>query len=309
MTQLIATTVIRGSSQGESHGGIFLANLESGQLLHPVDWNTADIDWRGHGRERGLRGIAFHGDHIYIAASNELLVFDQTFKPVASYCNPYLKNCHEICVFGHHLFAASTGCDSILGFNLDEKIFDFAFKVGYDGMVFSARRYDPGTDDGPLLVSKLHINNVFCDKGGMYVSGHRTSALLKFGGKSIGVATTLPEAANNARPFRDGVLFIDTAASAVRFERPDAGVALPVARPIAVSPDGEASRDDAVARQGYGRGLCVIGEDAIAVGSSPATITVYDLSVPEATAACNLSLDARTAIHSIAVWPHAWPGT
>ena len=307
MAQLIATTVIRGSKQGESHGGVFLCDLDTGQVLQPITWDAADIDWRGRGRERGLRGIAFHEGHVYIAASDELLVFDQSFNPVASYRNPYLKNCHEICLFGHHLFMASTGCDSILGLNLDAKVFDFAFKVGFDGMVFSSRRFDPMTDDGPLLVNKLHINNVFCDKGGMFISGHRTGALLKFGGKSIGIATTLPEDANNARPFNDGVLFIDNGAGAVRFESPDAGFALPVARPIAVAVAGVETHDDAVARQGFGRGLCVIGENQIAAGSSPATIAVYDLAKQQATAACNLSSDIRTAVHGLAVWPYSWP--
>ena len=84
MNKLIATSVVRGSNQGESHGGVFLINLETDEILQPVDWNTVDIDWQGRGWDRGLRGIEFHAGNVYIAASDELFVFDQSFNIVAS---------------------------------------------------------------------------------------------------------------------------------------------------------------------------------------------------------------------------------
>jgi hypothetical protein len=56
---LIATSVVRGSEQGQSHGGVYLID-PSAQAVHQVlDWNTADIDWTGRGWDRGLRGVAF----------------------------------------------------------------------------------------------------------------------------------------------------------------------------------------------------------------------------------------------------------
>ena len=50
MTSLIATSVVRGSNQGESHGGIYLINLETEEILNPVDWDKIDIDWQGRGK-------------------------------------------------------------------------------------------------------------------------------------------------------------------------------------------------------------------------------------------------------------------
>ena len=41
-------------------------NLDTDEILQPVDWNTMDIDWQGRGWDRGLRGIEFHEDQIYI---------------------------------------------------------------------------------------------------------------------------------------------------------------------------------------------------------------------------------------------------
>ena len=307
MAILIATSSLRGGDPGESHGGVYLINLQTGQVLKPVDSSAVDVDREGRGRERGLRGIACHRDRVYIATGEELLVFDQAFNAVASFRNAYLQNCQEICVFERHLFMASAGFDAILGFNLETESFDWAFRIVTDGRVFGARRFDPNGDEGPLLVDKLQLNNVHCEKGGMYVSGKRTGALLRFGGDRVGVKTTLPEGVHNARPYRDGVLFNDTEAGALRFESPTSRTAFPVPRfpPEKVSHAG--TDGSGGARAGYGRGLCVISDHEAAAGSAPATISIYDLDAGKAVKAVNLSLDARNAIHGVEVWPYAWP--
>ena len=307
MANLIATSIVRGSSRGECHGGVYLINLEANRILQPVSWNSVDIDWRGREGERGLRGVAFHGDRIYVAACNELLVFDPAFNPVASFRNSYLKQCREICVFERHLFVTSGGYDCILGFNLETEAFDWALKIVTDGRTFGARRFSPDGDDGPLPVDKLSLNNVHCEQGGMYISGMRTRALLRFSGKSVGVMTTLPEGVHNARPFRDGILFNDTRAKAVRFESPASRKVLPVPR---LAPERLTHTDwseAGTAQPGFGRGLCVVSDNEIAAGSSPSTITVYDLAEEKAVKVVNLSLDARSAIHGIEVWPYEWP--
>ena len=79
MTVLVATSVVRGTRQGESHGGVYLIDLEKQRAKQTIDWNTADIDWQGRGWDRGLRGIAFDGDRVFIAASDELFEYDKSF--------------------------------------------------------------------------------------------------------------------------------------------------------------------------------------------------------------------------------------
>lgn len=307
MANLIATSVLRANKPGESHGGVYLINLDSNRILKPVDWNALDTGRQGGGSERGLRGIACHGDKIYIAASDELIVFDQAFNAVASFRNAYLEDCQDICVFERHLFLASAGYDAILGFNLETETFDWALRIVTDGRVFGARRFDPNGDEGPLLINKLGLGKVHCEPGGMYVSGTRTGALLRFSGERVGVRATLPQGAHDARPFRDGILFNDTKAGAVRFESPGARMALPLPR----LPSHQETQGNAVgarsARSAFGRGLCVVSEREIAAGSSPATISIYDLDAGEAVKAVNLSPDGRQAIHGIEVWPYPWP--
>ena len=54
MTKLVATSVVRGSQQGESHGGVFLIDFEQRDCQQVIDWNRGDIDWEGRGADRGL---------------------------------------------------------------------------------------------------------------------------------------------------------------------------------------------------------------------------------------------------------------
>ena len=77
LPKLIATSVVRGSQQGESHGGVFTLDFERQIVEQRVDWNTSAINFEGRGADRGLRGISFHDGNILIAASDELFVYNQ----------------------------------------------------------------------------------------------------------------------------------------------------------------------------------------------------------------------------------------
>ena len=78
--KLVTTSVVRGSHQGESHGGVYLIDLEQREVRQAIDWNKGDIDWQGRGWDRGLRGIAFDGELVYIAASDELFAYTPDFR-------------------------------------------------------------------------------------------------------------------------------------------------------------------------------------------------------------------------------------
>ena len=306
MVKLVATSVVRGSCRGESHGGIYIVDLEEERVYQPVDWNTMDIDWQGRGWDRGLRGIAFYNDRVFIAASDMLLECNANFELVASHRNHYLKLCHEICVHGQHVFITSTAFDSILGFNLKRNAFDIALMLKTDGANLSVGRYNPNSDKGPLPMNKLHINSVFCEQGGMYVSGLRTKGLLLYNGNRVGISTTLPAGTHNTRPFREGILFNDTQSDAVRYATrtgiDDCAFGVPL------YPESDLRNtdmdDSRIARQGFGRGLCAISDTLIAAGSSPATIALYDLEQKEMVKAINISMDIRNTIHGLEVWPY-----
>jgi hypothetical protein len=304
VTTLIATSVIRGSSQGESHGGVYLLDLEQGRAALAIDWNTAGIDWQGRGWDRGLRGIAFDGDRVFIAASDELFVYTPDFELVDSFRSPFLKHCHEIVRHQRRLFLTSTAYDSILGFDLDENRFSWGLHITAYADEFKARPFNPRGQRGPSPDNKLHLNNVYCNEKGMYISGLRTRGLLHYSGRRIAVFVNLPEGSHNARPWRDGVLFNDTELNAVRYVTPELNRVFQVPHYPADQLTHTDMDDSRIARQSYARGLCTIDGGLIASGSSPSTITLHDVESMKTTLSVNLSMDIRNAIHGLEVWPY-----
>ncbi len=304
--KLVTTSVVRGSHQGESHGGIYLIDLDAREVRQALDWNTAGIDWQGRGWDRGLRGIAFDGNSVYVAASDELLAYTPDFHAIGSWRNPYLKHCHEISVWERTLFLASTGFDSVLAFDLDRKEFSWAMQVVTHQFRFLGRRFDPRKEDGPLMLNKLHVNNIHCTQGGMYIAGLRTGGMLLFNGREIRMAVELPPGTHNARPFRDGVLFNDTEANVLRYVGRDGQEdrAMRVPTYPAESLQNREMDQSGVARQGFARGLAELSDSLVAGGSSPSTVSIYDLPRKQLVQSVSLTMDVRNAIHGLEVWPY-----
>ncbi len=304
MTTLIATSVIRGSVQGDSHGGVYLVDLDRQRVKQTIDWNATDIDWQGRGWDRGLRGIAFDDERVFIAASDELFAYTPDFELIASYRSPYLKHCHEICRYERRLFLTSTGFDSILGFDLDENRFSMGLHITKKREQLGLQSYDPNDKRGPAAGNEYHLNSVYCDSRGMFISGLRTEALLVYGGRRLEKIADLPRGAHNARPYRDGIVFNDSEADVVRFVASDTQRVFQIPR----YPDEQLTHteldDSRIARQAFGRGLCAINDHVIATGSSPSTITLHDLDSMKTTLSINLTMDIRNAVHGLELWPY-----
>lgn len=304
--KLVTISVVRGSNQGESHGGLYLIDIESREVRQSLDWNTASIDWQGRGWDRGLRGIAFDGEVVYIAASDELFAFSPDFRPLGSWRNAYLRHCHEIAVHERRLFLTSTGFDSILAFDLDRREFSWALHVLTHEFRFKGIAFDPRRQDGPLELNKLHLNSVHCTQGGMYITGLRTGGMLLYNGEKVQMAVELPPGSHNARPFRDGVLFNDTEADALRYAGRGEGLedrAFKVPRYATELLLNQGLDASGIARQAFARGLCALPGNVVAGGSSPSTVSVYDLAANQRLLSVNLTMDVRNAIHGLALWP------
>jgi hypothetical protein len=305
---------VRGSRQGESHGGVYLVDFEHDRAAQLLDWNAMGIEWQGRGWDRGLRGIEFDGETVYIAASDELFAYTPEFRLIGSWRNGYLKHCHEISRRERMLFLTSTGFDSILGFDLDRKEFSWGLHVSAQGEGFAARLFDPAFPGGPAPSNELHLNNVHCAGSGMHISGLRTAGIVLFDGRELQRWVQLPAGVHNARPFRDGVLFNDTHSDVVRFASRSGGDrAFKVPRFPPETLTHVSEEDSRLARQAFGRGLCIVDDETIACGSSPSTITLHDLRPGGSSRMATLTHDVRNAIHGLEVWPFGWrenlPGT
>ena len=140
------------------------------------------------------------------------------FELIASYRNPYLRHCHEICIKDQLLFLTSTGFDSLLVFHLESREFIWGLYLSKNGQEWIGQRFDPRTKGGPPFVNNYHINMVIVNDDGVYFSGLNTGALLALSSK-MGVTEycSLPKGCHNARPHLGGVLFNDTRSDVVRY--------------------------------------------------------------------------------------------
>ena len=128
--------------------------------------------------------------------------------------------------------------------------------------------------------------------------------------KEIQMAVTLPSGTHNAQPFRDGVLFNDSQDDVLRYTGRGDGAedrAMAVPRYAGGQLEHLAATTDGVARQGFARGLCALNDQVVAGGSSPSTISLYDLAGNEALLSVNLTMDVRNSIRGLEIFPD-WIG-
>ena len=308
LPKLVASSVVRGSEKGQSHGGVYLIDFAEQRVEQKIDWNTGDIDFSGRGWDRGLRGLEFTDDAIWIAASDELFCYSPDFELIDSYRNDYLRHCHEICRRDNLLFLTSTGFDSILAFDLSQRVFVWGLYLSKNGQDWIGQAFDPRTRGGPAFVNSYHLNMVRVDQDGVSFSGLNTQALLALSSDlSVSEICSLPRGCHNAMPYQGGILLNDTAADVVRYVSRSADqVSIPVPTFATEELEFRGVDDSRIARQGFGRGLCVINDRLIAAGSSPSTVSIIDISEGKRLTAVNLTMDIRNAIHGLECWPEQW---
>jgi hypothetical protein len=315
---VVFSSVVRSTNKGESHGGLYLADLATGTTVQVLDWGDASIDWEGRGGDRGLRGIAFHRDRMFVAASDEIFVYDATFRLQTSFRNRYLKRCHEIAIAGDRLYVTSTGFDSVLEYDLEASVFVRGHCLRYPARWRNRRKlhlrprpryfvFDPTGDEGPPAGDTCHINNVSVENESLYVSGTGLGHLWRIKDRGLERYAQVPYGSHNARLFRGGVLLNHTATDRIAFTTRSGTIrkSFPAAtydERLLVHSDLPSDR----ARPSFARGLAVL-RDLVIGGSSPGTVTLYGFEDCQTLRSINVSMDVRNAIHGLEVWPFGSP--
>jgi hypothetical protein len=313
---VVCSSVIRSVHQGESHGGVYLVDLQRRATEQVLDWTDADIDWEGRGGDRGLRGIAFHDGLIYLAASDEVFVYDRSFRPQGSFRNPYLHLCHEIHVDGDRLYLTSTGFDSVLEFDLRSHRFVRGLTLRFSrAWKFrrtlnlrprpSLRSFDPNRPGGPAPGDTSHVNSVTVRDGDLFVCGTKLGALWRIeGGEHLSRYARVPYGTHNTRPHREGVLFNHTRSDRIAFASRSGQIMASLPHPSFPTDALEHGKMPSdLARPYFGRGLAVTGNGLVIGGCSPATISAYSLEPPVTVASVNITMDVRNAVHGLEIWP------
>lgn len=311
------TDVIRSASQGDSHGGAYLIDLEKGAHEQVLDWSRGGIDWEGRGQGRGLRGICYVGEEIYIAASDELFVFDKSFSILRSHRCEYLHHCHEICYDGAGaIYLSATSYDSVLRFDVASGVFDKGWWARPIQRVVGGRTqrslglqvFDPCAPGGPPKQDTLHINNVVYAGGRCMFSGLAMNLLVSIVDDKAQPYAVVPPTTHNCQPLGQGVVMNSTGQDAVvmsdRQGRTGRRFVYPRYEPSTLT---HTDIPGDYARQAFGRGLCVDPVNRLLIaGSSPGTVSVFSAAGDgeDALASVQVSNDLRNAPHGLEIWPY-----
>lgn len=330
LPKVIISTVIRTAEKGEVHGQIYFVNLKNKTFKCIIKWSDPSINWDGRGGDRGLRGIALHDNNVYIATSKELLVYNRQFNFITKYTNKYLKDCHELFLYGNKLYLTSSGYDSILIFDIITKTFMSGYCIHYKEETFFQKQkervrkkffkkfippkhplkkyifypFDPNMDNGPDEIDTIHLNNVFVDNETIYFAGQKnTDTLLKIYNDKLTHFGELLNGSHNAQPYKNQILFNDTSRSRILLTDKFGGISKTFNIPkynekILTNTNLPINH----ARQGWVRGLAIFRDKFLIVGSSPATIYVYSLHDSILKTSIQLSNDIRTTIHGLEIW-------
>jgi hypothetical protein len=300
---------------------VYIVDLETEKVEQVIDYDAPSISWEGRGGPRGLRGIAFYGDEVYLAASDEIFVYSSDFCFKRSIRNKYLEHCHETYVTGDTLYITSTGRDSVIEYDLQTRSLMKGYYLKFRGLtryinmrgyrgerslgapIPRLRVFDPDGDEGPAHSNTCHLNSVFYANGILFASGTRCAHLLAITDSKLSSYARIPYGTHNTRPFGEGLIMNDTRNDCVSYlDRRGGTLSLPInrydQRELLHS---HVPQDHA--RQAFGRGLCLLGEGLIVGGSSPATVSVYDLSTSRVLKTINLTMDVRNTIHGLEAWP------
>lgn len=307
LPKVIASSVIRSTHRGDSHGGIYLMDLETEEKIQMLDWNNPDINWDGRGGDRGVRGLAFFGHTLYAVAGNELFAFEQDgcfLKLTASYSNKYLKLTHEAWRHRDKLYICSGGTDSILVFDLVQKKWITSYYHNAKSMGINS--FDPNTGEGypKVIGGYLHLDSVYANDDFMWYCGAHADGLWRLdlnSGQTIKIQLQIPDT-HNARPYRNGYLYNLSRFSQTVFES-GGEIIKEWQTPhydLSTLTYTDLPRDHAV--QGYTRGM-VTYDNFIITGTSPATINVFDFDeVSKPIKSVQLTNDIRNSICGMALY-------
>tara|TARA_R100000008_G_scaffold24935_1_gene13439 strand:+ start:237 stop:1136 length:900 start_codon:yes stop_codon:yes gene_type:complete len=293
--RIALTTVVRAAKQGDVHGGFYVIDYPSKEVLFH---STCKEDFGGdneRGGERGLRGVCVVDDKIYVAGSSSISIVDsETFKPIASrHDREYLDSIHEICYHDDHIWLTSTGQDCIVKLDMHLNMVECWHIIGvqHDSHHTVANKVKVDSTSG--LEDKIHVNSISAHNNRLVFAGALTplydfETLEEVQDLAIGGFT------HNFEEYPDLVLANKTYVQKLE-------VVSGYDRVFYAVPDymGKMEQiDDEIAKANWIRGM-VRKDNLVFIGSSPARILVFDLDRRAFIDEIKLSSDPRCCVHGI----------
>jgi len=142
------------------------------------------------------------------------------------------------------------------------------------------------------------------DGGQVCFSGVLFENILTIQDGRVEVYATAPSGTHNAQPYKDKLIYNHTPENCACLADRTGEVIRRFPVPKYKARELNMGLPDSIARQAFARGLCYTQDQVLVLGSSPATITAYDIESGEMLKTLNLSKDVRNAIHGLELWPY-----
>ena len=301
--KIICTTVVRAAKQGDIHGGLYVIDLETEEVIHHAPYEKDFVNDNERGGERGLRGIVVLSDRIIVSDSAGFIELDKsTYEILRTHQDrDYFKSIHEIAFYDNHIWATSTAYDAIV--KVDPN--DFSVKGFWEILGRDVEDYKvltgkkEITPDTRSEEDRYHINSIFVSDERLLFSGLITP-LYDF--NTMEKVCDIPTLQNGAKSFVHNFyqyddLYASNLTSFSSLGLSDGESFVPVEIPRMKKAKFHV---DDIASNNWNRGLARYG-NRLVIGSSPARILVYNLETQEFEKEIRLEQDIRHAIHGLEI--------
>ena len=297
-SKILLTTVLRSSIINDIHGEIFLVDINNLKTERIFKWDNTNIDLKGRGSGRGLRGISFYKNKTYIASVNSILVFNKKLNFIREIKNKNINGIHEIDIFDDKLYITSTMIDSIIIYDLKNERFITGIHIP-SGII-----YDPNNFNTFKYKDSIHLNNVFNKNGKIYFSCLKNNKLRFIENNKIYNYCEIPAGTHNVKILdNDNILFNYTKKNEIVIINKNNKR---LKKYIINNSDIDYFIDidnEKIARPNFGRGL-TFNDKFIYGGSSPATISIYNWDNKRPIKKINIHNNIRYAIHGLEFFPY-----
>jgi len=321
--KIICSTVVRAAKQGDTHGGLYVIDVDTEEILHHQPYTDDFVNDNERGGERGLRGIVVLDDRIVVADSGGLIELDkETYKITKRLRDDQIfKSIHEICYFDDNIWVTSTAYDAIAKIDLDFRLSGFWEVIGENKSDYKAliglREINPG--EAPEE-DNFHINSISANNKRLVFGGLITH-LYDF--ETMNVVNPMP-IINGSKSFQHnfyeypefyavnlttfgylGLIHSDDSVHTMpnSFNNESTGIERTLLRTrFLVLPKAKKVKyyADDIAKSNWNRGLARHG-DLLFVGSSPARIIVLNMKDGKIEKIIQLEEDIRHCIHGLEI--------
>lgn len=310
MIKLLASSVVRLSNQGASHGYLYEIDLNKKTYKTVLEWNDPNINWDGRGGDRGLRGIVNYQDLIIVSSGKQILFLNKEYEITDKLTSHLFGDIHEMFVQNEILYITSTQYDLIVLLNLktkkiekayhikpklkqkykkqdifNKKLFAFKRKLLYTSsliwpfknqfdfeIISDIEKYKP-TDT--TIDQSIHINSIQVNEHGIFFTGTKYNFVFQIKNDELKKDAIIPFGTHNVIPYKEGYIMNYTVGGKVFFTTKKGRITKKynIEHPKNI----DSADNNSNARPGWNRGL-VINDNRIFIGNSPASINIIDLN-------------------------------